>query len=49
MVRRTPQPFKDDQAVLDYAETLALPIQHFADVLERELIEAKKKLPTELL
>ncbi len=47
-VRRAPQRYKDDQAVMDYAETLAGPIQRFADVLEQELTEAQRKLPTEL-
>lgn len=36
-VRRDPLKYKDDQETFDYAETLAEPIQRFADVLEREL------------
>ena len=31
--------YKDDKETFDYAETLAEPIQHFADVLEKELKE----------
>lgn len=36
-VRRNPLKYKDDQETFDYAETLAEPIQRFADVLECEL------------
>lgn len=36
-VRREPMKYKDDKSTFDYAETLAEPIQHFADVLEKEL------------
>ncbi|MDY6181634.1 MAG: DUF4111 domain-containing protein [Candidatus Faecousia sp.] len=37
-VRRNPLAYKDNQHIFDYAETLAEPIQRFADVLEKELI-----------
>ena len=37
-VRRNPLAYKDNQNIFDYAETLADPIQRFADVLEKELI-----------
>ena len=36
-VRRTPLAYKEDKRTFDYAETLAAPIQRFADVLENEL------------
>ena len=36
-IRRAPLEYKDDKQILDYAETLAKPIQRFADVLEKEL------------
>ena len=36
-VRRNPLKYKDDKEIFDYAETLAGPIQRFADVLEKEL------------
>lgn len=36
-VRRKPLKYKDDKQTFDYAETLAEPIQRFADVLENEL------------
>ena len=36
-VRRNPLDYKDNIQILDYAETLAEPIQRFADVLEKEL------------
>ena len=36
-VRRSPLEYKDDKETFDYAETLAKPIQRFADVLENEL------------
>ena len=36
-VRRSPLESKDDKQTFDYAETLAEPIQRFADVLENEL------------
>ena len=35
--RRSPLEYKDDKLTFDYAETLAEPIQRFADVLENEL------------
>lgn len=35
-VRRSPLEYKDDKE-FDYAETLAEPIQRFADILEKEL------------
>ena len=37
-VRRNPLDYKEKKQVFDYAETLAEPIQRFADVLEKELI-----------
>ena len=37
-VRRNPLDYKDNSQVFDYAETLAEPIQRFADILEKELI-----------
>ena len=37
-VRRNPLDYKGKRQVFDYAETLAEPIQRFADVLEKELI-----------
>ena len=40
-VRRTPLKYKEDNLTFDYAETLAVPIQHFADVLEHELVQVK--------
>lgn len=36
-VRREPMQYKHDEKTFDYAETLAEPIQRFADVLEKEL------------
>ena len=36
-VRRSPLNHKGDKQTFDYAETLAEPIQRFADVLEKEL------------
>ena len=36
-VRRNPLEYKDDKETFDYAETLAEPIQRFANVLENEL------------
>jgi len=36
-IRRSPLKYKDDKQTFDYAETLAEPIQRFADVLEKEL------------
>ena len=36
-VRRNPLDYKENKQILDYAETLAEPIQRFADVLEKEL------------
>lgn len=41
-VRRCPLEYKDDKETFDYAETLAKPIQRFADILEKELIQAKE-------
>lgn len=41
-VRKSPLEYKDDKQTFDYAETLAGPIQRFADVLENEL----RALPT---
>lgn len=40
-VRRNPLKYKEDKLTFDYAETLAVPIQRFADVLEHELVQAK--------
>ncbi len=40
-VRNNPNKYKNDKNVLDYAETLAEPIQCFADVLEKELERSK--------
>ena len=40
-VRRNPLKYKEDKPTFDYAETLAVPIQRFADVLEHELAQAK--------
>lgn len=37
-IRKNPLEYKDDSKAFDYAETLAAPIQRFADVLEKELI-----------
>lgn len=40
---RTPwESIKDDKQTLGCAETLAEPIQRFADVLEKERIQAKE-------
>ncbi|MFR1481299.1 MAG: GNAT family N-acetyltransferase, partial [Hydrogeniiclostridium mannosilyticum] len=36
-VRRSPLEHEEDKQTFDYAETLAAPIQRFADVLEKEL------------
>ena len=36
-VRQNPLKYKNDSKIFDYAETLAEPIQRFADVLEKEL------------
>ena len=41
-VRRNPSEYKDDIQTFDYAETLAEPIQRFADVLEKAQIQAKE-------
>lgn len=41
-VRRSPLNHKEDKQTFDYAETLAEPIQRFADVLEKELTAAKE-------
>lgn len=40
-VRRNPFEYKDDKESFDYAETLAEPIQRFADILEKELNASK--------
>lgn len=40
-VRRSPLKRKEDKRIFDYAETLAEPIQRFADVLEKELYISK--------
>ena len=37
-LHRNPLAYKDNQQIFDYAETLAEPVQRFADVLEKELI-----------
>ena len=37
-VRKNPLEYKENQQIFDYAETLAEPIQRFADVLEKELM-----------
>lgn len=36
-VRRSPLAYKNDKQIFDCAETLAEPLQRFADVLEKEL------------
>lgn len=41
-VRRSPLEHKGDKQTFDYAETLAEPIQRFADVLEKELKISKQ-------
>ncbi len=41
-VRRNPLIYKAENQMLEYAETLAEPIQRFADVLEKELATAKE-------
>lgn len=41
-VRRSPLEYRDGKQTFDYAETLAEPIQRFADVLEKELIQTKE-------
>lgn len=41
-VRRNPLEYKDDKETFYYAETLAEPIQRFADVLEKELVAVKE-------
>ena len=41
-VRRSPLERKDDKETFDYAETLAEPIQRFADKLEKAQIQAKE-------
>ena len=38
-VRRNPLKYKEDRAMLDYAETLGKKVQRFADVLEKEMEE----------
>ena len=38
-VRRNPLEYKDDEQTFDYAETLAEPVQRYADVLEKELVK----------
>ena len=42
IVRRSPLEYRDDKETFDYAETLAEPIQRFADVLEKAQIQAKE-------
>lgn len=42
IVRRSPLEYQDDKETFDYAETLAEPIQRFADVLEKAQIQAKE-------
>ena len=42
IVRRSPFEYRDDKETFDYAGTLAEPIQRFADVLEKEQIQAKE-------
>lgn len=44
MVRENPLKYKEDIKIFDYAETLSGPIQSFADVLEKELIEKTTKI-----
>ena len=41
-VRRSPLNHKEDKQTFDYAETLAEPIQRFADVLQKELTATKE-------
>lgn len=41
-VRRSPLEYKDNKQTFDYAETLAEPIQRFAEILEKELIQTKE-------
>lgn len=41
-VRRNPLKYQDDKETFDYAETLGEAVQRFADVLEKELIQAKE-------
>jgi hypothetical protein len=41
-VRRNPLKYRGDKEIFDYAETLGEPIQYFADVLEKELYQAKE-------
>lgn len=41
-VRKAPFVYKADTQMLEYAETLAEPIQRFADVLEKELASVKE-------
>lgn len=40
-VRKEPEKYKNDEAVLDWSETLGKHIQRFADVLEHEIYFAK--------
>ena len=42
IVRISPLEYRDDKETFDYAETLAEPIQRFADVLEKAQIQAKE-------
>ena len=42
IVRRSPLEYRDDKETFDYAETLAEPIQRFADVLEKAQIQEKE-------
>ncbi len=41
-VRRNPLEYKNDKETFDYAETIAEQVQRFADVLKKELIQAKE-------
>lgn len=43
-VRKNPLEYKNDSKTFDYAETLAEPIQRFANILEQERIRAVCKL-----
>lgn len=38
-VRRRPMKYKDVKATFDYAKMLAEPIQHFADMLEKVILD----------
>jgi predicted nucleotidyltransferase len=41
--RKEPEKYKDDEVFLDWAETLGIHIQRFADVLERELNHSNRE------